>query len=93
RRALDGSNLVARADLVLSAGGTMNREAAALGTPAASVYAGRWAAVDEQLAREGRLTRVRTREDFASLAVAKKPHADSRRRTHVRAEVADLILS
>ena len=42
RAALDGANLVAHADLVLSAGGTMNREAAALGVPAVSVYAGRW---------------------------------------------------
>src|SRR5687768_12746650 len=58
REALDGANLVAAADLVVSAGGTMNREAAALGTPAATVYAGRWAAVDEQLVREGRLKRV-----------------------------------
>src|SRR5438874_8666929 len=30
---LDGSNLIAYSDLVISAGGTMNREAAALGTP------------------------------------------------------------
>jgi predicted glycosyltransferase len=40
-RALDGANLIAAADLVVSAGGTMNREAAALGVPAATIYAGR----------------------------------------------------
>src|SRR5437879_9935503 len=39
---LDGANLIAVADLVVSGGGTMNREAAALGVPAISVYAGRW---------------------------------------------------
>src|SRR5438874_11860519 len=41
REALDGANLIAAADLVVSAGGTMNREAATLGVPAASVYAGK----------------------------------------------------
>jgi predicted glycosyltransferase len=92
REALDGANLIAAADLVVSAGGTMNREAAALGVPAATVYAGRWAAVDEQLVREGRLKRVATREDLESLRVVKKGLTRARRATAVRAQVADLIL-
>ena len=92
REALDGANLVATADLVVSAGGTMNREAAALGVPAATVYAGRWAAVDEQLVREGRLKRITTREDLEGLRVEKKGDTSPRRRTGARAEVAGLIL-
>jgi uncharacterized protein len=92
REALDGANLVAAADLVVSAGGTMNREAAALGVPAATVYAGRWAALDEQLVREGRLKRIASREDLEALRVVKKGDASPRRRTGVRAEVAELIL-
>src|SRR3989454_3194651 len=60
RETLDGANLIAASDLVISGGGTMNREAAALGVPAISVYAGRWAAIDEQLIREGRLRRLAT---------------------------------
>lgn len=92
REALDGANLVAAADLVVSAGGTMNREAAALGVPAATVYAGRWAAVDEHLVREGRLKRISSREDLASLRVEKKGDTSPRRQTGVRAEVAELIL-
>ena len=92
REALDGANLVAAADLLVSAGGTMNREAAALGVPAATVYAGRRAALDEQLVREGRLRRIATREDVESLRVEKKGATDARRRTGVRAEVAGLIL-
>ena len=91
-RALDGPNLVAAADLVVSAGGTMNREAAALGVPAASVYAGRWAAVDEYLVREGRLRRVGTLEDVRALRAVKRPAAAPRRAAGVRAEVTDLIL-
>lgn len=90
--ALDGRNLVAAADLVVSAGGTMNREAAALGVPAATVYAGRFAAVDEQLLREGRLARVAAREDVRALRPGKKNTASPRRATGVRAEVADRIL-
>jgi len=89
---LDGPNLIAAADLVISAGGTMNREAAALGVPAASVYAGEWAAIDEELMREGRLQRIRSTEDFESLPVRKKPGLNARRATAVRDEVAGLIL-
>jgi predicted glycosyltransferase len=85
--------LIAASDLVVSAGGTMNREAAALGVPAASLYAGRWAAVDEQLVREGRMKKIGTRDDVLNLAVEKKGDVTPRRATGVRAEVADLILA
>ena len=54
-RAIDGPSLVAFADLVVSAGGTMNREAVALGTPVYTTYGGRLGGVDEQLIRTGRL--------------------------------------
>ncbi len=92
RHALDGATLIAAADLVISAGGTMNREAAALGVPVATVYAGEWAAVDEELVREGRLKRLRTRADIDGLRVVKKDAAHARRATGVRGQVADLIL-
>ncbi len=90
--ALDGANLIAAADLVVSAGGTMNREAAALGTPAWTIFAGRPAAIDEALAREGRLRRISTREDLRSLTIEKKLPTFARRMLGVRAQVADLIL-
>jgi hypothetical protein len=48
--------------------------------------------VDEQLVREGRLKRISTREDVDALRVEKKGDTSPRRRTNVRAEVADLIL-
>jgi uncharacterized protein len=70
RRAVDGRSLVAFADLLVSAGGTMNREAAVLGTPVWSIFEGRLGAVDEQLAREGRL---RFLSDPAQLTVGRKP--------------------
>ena len=55
RRAVDAQSLIAFADLVVSAGGTMNREAAALGVPVYTTYGGRLGGVDEELIREGRL--------------------------------------
>lgn len=89
---LDGSNLIAASDLVVSAGGTMNREAAALGVPAATIYAGPWAAIDEELVREGRLRRITSQEDLESLRFEKKAAASLRGAMNVRQEVADLIL-
>jgi predicted glycosyltransferase len=57
-RAIDAQSLVAFADLVISAGGTMNREAVALGTPVWTTFEGRMGAVDEQLIADGRLRRL-----------------------------------
>jgi predicted glycosyltransferase len=54
-RAVDAQSLIALADIVISAGGTMNREAIALGTPVYTNYAGRLGGVDEALIAEGRL--------------------------------------
>jgi predicted glycosyltransferase len=92
RAALDGANLIAAADLVISAGGTMNREAAALGVPAVSVYAGKWAAIDEELVKEGRLQRLGSRDEIESLTVRKKSQAYPRRARNVKAEIIRLIL-
>jgi len=89
---LDGANLIAASDLVISAGGTINREAAALGVPAVSIYAGQWAAVDQMLVEEGRLKRITSEEDLETLVMAKKPDNNARRATNVRSEVLKLIL-
>jgi len=62
-RAVDAQSLVAFADLVVSAGGTMNREAVALGTPVWTTFEGRLGAVDERLIAEGRLRRLERAED------------------------------
>jgi uncharacterized protein len=91
RAPLDGANLIAASDLVISAGGTINREAAALGVPASSIYAGRWAAVDEELVREGRLQRIASAADLQKLAVQKKQAVNPRRSIEVIEEVVRLI--
>jgi predicted glycosyltransferase len=92
RKALDGANLIAAADLVVSAGGTMNREAAALGVPAVSIYAGKWAAIDQELVGEGRLERISAREEINALRVAKKFGLRLRHATSVREKIVELIL-
>jgi predicted glycosyltransferase len=89
---LDGANLIAASDLVISAGGTINREAAALGVPVASIYAGKWAAVDEALVNEGRLQRITSSEDLRRLAVEKKEPSKPRRASNVIDQVVGLIL-
>ena len=61
--AIDAPSLVALADLVVSAGGTMNREAVALGTPVWTTFEGRLGAVDERLIAEGRLRRLERPQD------------------------------
>jgi predicted glycosyltransferase len=53
--AIDAQSLIAHADLVISAGGTMNREAVALGTPVWTTFEGRLGAVDERLIADGRM--------------------------------------
>jgi predicted glycosyltransferase len=90
--ALDGSSLIAAADLVVSAGGTMNREAAVLGVPAASVYAGKWAAIDEELVKEGRLQRIDSEDKLKQLVVQKKSSRDPRHSTRVKLQLVELIL-
>jgi hypothetical protein len=56
--AIDAQSLIAHADLVISAGGTMNREAVALGTPVWTTFEGRLGAVDERLIAAGRMRRL-----------------------------------
>jgi predicted glycosyltransferase len=72
-------------------GGTINREAAALGVPAASIYAGQWAAVDEELVKEGRLQRIEDVANLRSLNIKKKANATPRRSVEVIDEVVRLI--
>jgi predicted glycosyltransferase len=63
-RAIDAQSLIAYADLVISAGGTMNREAVALGTPVYTTFEGRLGAVDQRLIEEGRLRMLERPEEL-----------------------------
>jgi len=88
-RAVDAQSLIALADLMVSAGGTMNREAVALGTPVYTTFAGRLGGVDEKLIREGRL-RPLTDPDAIEL---EKRHGEPGGTRRDPALLVDLILS
>ena len=89
-RAIDAQSLVAFADVVVSAGGTMNREAVALGTPVWTTFEGRMGAVDEALIAAGRLRRLTRADD---LTIAKRTTAGGERTRRDPAVLADLMLS
>jgi predicted glycosyltransferase len=88
--AVDAQSLIALADLVVSAGGTMNREAAALGVPVYTTYGGRLGGVDEELIREGRLKPL---TDPRALELTKRDHASSPRVRRDPHEMLRLLLS
>ncbi|HEY1357100.1 MAG TPA: DUF354 domain-containing protein [Thermoleophilaceae bacterium] len=85
-RAVDGRSLVAYADVLVSAGGTMNREAAVLGTPVWSIFEGKMGAVDDMLVEQGRLKILR---DPDQVVVERKPADALEKRT--RRDIADLL--
>ncbi|HUG65291.1 MAG TPA: DUF354 domain-containing protein, partial [Gaiellaceae bacterium] len=87
--AIDAQSLVALADVVVSAGGTMNREAVALGVPVVTTFSGRLGAVDEMLVRDGRL---RALTSAGELAPARREPGE-RPRTRDPEELLDLMLS
>ncbi len=85
-RAIDAQSLISYADLVISAGGTMNREAVALGVPVYTTFEGRQGAVDERLIGEGRMSRL---EDPSRLELAKRTGEAARAR--VRRDPRELV--
>jgi len=77
--ALDGLNLLWHSDLVVSGGGTMNREAAALGVPVYSIFRGQTGAIDLQLQKEGRLIMVETTKDVEQkIKITRRARAEHR---------------
>ena len=87
--AVDAQSLIAQADLVVSAGGTMNRESVALGTPVYTTFGGRLGGVDERLIREGRLRPV-----IDPRAIEVRKHPPERRHVARRDPqlLADMVL-
>jgi len=86
QRAIDAQSLIAYADLVVSAGGTMNREAVALGTPVWTTFQGKLGAVDEQLIADGRLRLL----ERADEVVLEKRATDGRAPDRIRRDPAVL---
>ena len=88
--AVDAQSLIARSDLVVSAGGTMNREAAALGVPVYTTFGGRLGGVDEWLMREGRLVPL---TDPRALDLSKRVPDESKRVRRDPKLMLELLLS
>jgi len=89
-RAVDAQSLIAASDLVVSAGGTMNREAAALGVPVYTTYGGRLGGVDEELIRQGRLKPL---TDPRALDLRKREKDGGERVRRDPATMLELLLS
>jgi predicted glycosyltransferase len=89
-RAVDAQSMIALADIVVSAGGTMNREAAALGVPVYTTYGGRLGGVDEELIRQGRLKPL---TDPRALELSKRGERSGSRIRRDPAVLLDLLLT
>jgi predicted glycosyltransferase len=95
REVVDGPQLVYCSDLVVGAGGTMNREATVLGTPVYTEFQGQCGSVDEYLVRQGKMMRVVDSTGIPGIKVCKKQPADGepwRQAASLVCDVVDRIL-
>jgi uncharacterized protein len=97
-KVLNGLDLIWHSDLVISGGGTMNREAAAMGVPVYSIFRGKLGAVDRYLSQTGRLSLIESRADVsAKIKVEKRQHRASPEPSPALSEIVatieDLLLA
>jgi len=90
---LSGNDLVYFSDFVVSAGGTMNREAAVLGTPVCTIFAWELPAVDKSLIEMGRLISIESEKDLDTLRFQKKKKGRLLSNPGLCEQLADLITS
>jgi uncharacterized protein len=88
---LDGLNLIWFSDLMISGGGTMNREAAALGVPVYSVFRGKIGAVDKYLVKNGRLTLIEDIKDVRTKIVLARRDRPSQPENSIRPALQTII--
>jgi uncharacterized protein len=88
---VDGLNLLWHSDLAVSGGGTMNREAAALGVPVYSIFRGKIGAVDRSLQAQGRLTLIESIEDVQSKVLLKYRVRDTVPNSTPRRALQDVV--
>lgn len=89
--AVDGLNLLWHSDLVVSGGGTMNREAAALNLPVYSIFRGKAGAVDRRLEQEGRLIMIRTSAEVQTKILFKPRDKSISRNGGTRLALQDIV--
>lgn len=91
-KAVDGLSLMWYSDIVISGGGTMNREAASLGVPVYSIFGGKIGAIDQYLVQEKRLTILRNSEDIKKIKIMKKKSNTNKiKRNHVLNQILKYI--
>lgn len=90
---MSGNDLVYHSDLVVSAGGTMNREAAILGTPVCTIFAGELPAVDRRLIEMEKLVSIESERDVDALAFSRKQQGRRLENRGLCAQFADWITS
>ena len=90
---LDGKNLVYYSDMVVSAGGTMNREAAVLGTPVFTIFAGILPAVDRQFIKMDRMKVLSDENDVRNLKLTKKQEKSILKNDNLCNEITQLLLN
>jgi predicted glycosyltransferase len=90
-RVLDGPALVSAVDLMVGGGGTMTREAAVLGVPSYSFFAGTWGAVDHHLAERGHLVRLETPDDVEKIALVPRERGSFRLCDEGAGFIADFV--
>jgi uncharacterized protein len=92
-RVYNGPSLIWYSDLVISGGGTMNREAAALGVPVFSIYQGPMGAVDRHLIDTGRLVHVKNAVDLRSIPLTKSTRRGELPKSDTGSRLTDFIVS
>jgi len=93
---VDGLNLLWFSDLAISGGGTMNREAAALGVPVYSIFRGTLGAVDGYLSETGRLVMIEKPDDLGSKIRFRRwdrPVTPARDQTNTLSAIVDNVVS
>jgi predicted glycosyltransferase len=90
-RPVDGLNLIWFSDLVISGGGTMNREAAALGVPVYSIFRGKLGAVDKYLAEQGRMTLIENSQDVHTKILLSRWARPGYPETHSRVALTGIV--
>jgi predicted glycosyltransferase len=92
KRVVDGLNLIWHSDFVVSGGGTMNREAAALDVPVYSIFKGKIGAVDRYLESNGRLTLLASKEDVKTKIIIHKRETASSRAQQLDSPALEAIM-
>jgi predicted glycosyltransferase len=91
KQAVDGLNLLWHSDLVVSGGGTMNREAAALGIPVYSIFRGKSGAVDRHLQKEGKMVLIETSADVQNKILLQRRDRNAAANGGARCALSDIV--